>query len=122
MKHVTELDVMMAGARVGGLALDARGAIWFAYDAAWLTKGFVLSPMKQFALTPTPVKATNPVFNQLHGVFNDALPDGWGLLLMDRYLKERCPAEGDGGPRTQWAGCVRRGPLYLGVWRHPGQL
>ena len=89
MKHVKELDVMMAGLLVGGLALDARGTIWFAYDAAWLTKGFALSPMKQFALATTPIKATNPVFSQLHGVFNDALPDGWGLLLMDRYLKER---------------------------------
>lgn len=29
----------------------------------------------------------SPVFEGPHGVFSDALPDGWGLLLMDRALK-----------------------------------
>ena len=86
-QHVTQLDVLMAGRRVGGLAMDARGVIWFAYDTGWVERGLPLSPMKQFALSITPFKASSAVFDQLHGVFNDALPDGWGLLLMDRYLK-----------------------------------
>ncbi len=29
------------------------------------------------------------VFGGLFGVFNDSLPDGWGLLLMDRELRKR---------------------------------
>ena len=87
MKHITELDVLMAGTRVGGLAMDARGVIWFAYDPGWIERGLPLSPMKSFALSTTPFKASSAVFDQLHGVFNDALPDGWGLLLMDRYLR-----------------------------------
>ena len=86
-QHITQLDVWTAGTRVGGLAMDGRGVIWFAYDAGWVERGQPLSPMKQFALSTTPFKASSAVFDQLHGVFNDALPDGWGLLLMDRYLK-----------------------------------
>jgi serine/threonine-protein kinase HipA len=35
-----------------------------------------------------PFHAANNLFGGLHGVFNDALPDGWGLLLMDRELKQ----------------------------------
>ena len=27
-------------------------------------------------------------FNGLHGVFADSLPDGWGLLLMDRHFRQ----------------------------------
>ncbi|MBC7619951.1 MAG: type II toxin-antitoxin system HipA family toxin [Candidatus Saccharibacteria bacterium] len=86
-QHITQLDVWTAGTRVGGLVMDGRGVIWFAYDAGWVERGQPLSPMKQFALSTTPFKASSAVFDQLHGVFNDALPDGWGLLLMDRYLK-----------------------------------
>ena len=25
----------------------------------------------------------------MHGVFNDSLPDGWGMLLMDRYFRQQ---------------------------------
>jgi serine/threonine-protein kinase HipA len=32
--------------------------------------------------------AARPIFDHLHGVFNDALPDGWGLLLMERAFKQ----------------------------------
>ncbi|MEN8215064.1 MAG: HipA N-terminal domain-containing protein, partial [Pseudomonadota bacterium] len=28
------------------------------------------------------------VFSGLYGLFNDSLPDGWGLLLMDRYFRQ----------------------------------
>ena len=32
-------------------------------------------------------------FQGLHGVFNDSLPDGWGVLLMDRALKKHLNLE-----------------------------
>jgi serine/threonine-protein kinase HipA len=79
---------MVAGARVGTLAEDERGQIWFEYDAVWVKDGFALSPMPSFALKQGAFKATRHTFDGLHGVFNDALPDGWGLLLMDRALKK----------------------------------
>jgi serine/threonine-protein kinase HipA len=87
-KHTKKLSVIVAGSQVGTLAEDERGQIWFEYDAMWIKNGFALSPMPSFALKQGAFKATRPTFDGLHGVFNDALPDGWGLLLMDRALKK----------------------------------
>ena len=28
------------------------------------------------------------IFSGLYGLFNDSLPDGWGLLLMDRAFRQ----------------------------------
>jgi serine/threonine-protein kinase HipA len=86
--HTLKLSVLMAGEAVGTLAQDERGQVWFEYDAAWVQQGFALSPMPSFALKLGAFKATRQTFEGLHGVFNDALPDGWGLLLMDRALKQ----------------------------------
>jgi len=85
--HTLKLSVLMAGEAVGTLAQDERGQVWFEYDATWVKNGFALSPMPSFALKLGAFKATRHTFEGLHGVFNDALPDGWGLLLMDRALK-----------------------------------
>ena len=82
-----KLSVELHGQLVGTLAQDVRGQIWFEYAPTWLTHGFALSPMPSFALKPGAFKASNLNFQGLHGVFNDALPDGWGLLLMDRVLQ-----------------------------------
>lgn len=89
MKHVDRLTVSMAGAPVGTLAADVRGKIYFEYAPSWINGGFALSPMKHFRLRPGAYAAENVEFDGLHGVFNDALPDGWGLLLMDRALKAK---------------------------------
>lgn len=88
-RHTALLDVLMDGRAVGRLAQDPneRGAIWFQYDAQWLKSGYALSPFQPFALKTQAFKPLSKVFDGLHGVFNDALPDGWGLLLMDRALK-----------------------------------
>ena len=71
---------------VGQLAIFKK-KIYFEYDASFLETGLNLSPfllpMKSGAQTP---QASNP-WQGLFGVFNDSLPDGWGLLLMDRHLK-----------------------------------
>ena len=88
-KHTSKLDVLASGRRVGGLAKSDRGEIWFEYDPGWIKSGFGLSPMKQFDLKLGAFKPKDPLFNGLHGVFHDALPDGWGLLLMDRAMKKK---------------------------------
>jgi serine/threonine-protein kinase HipA len=87
-QHVQQLGVFMHQQLVGTLAQDSRGQIWFEYNAAWLSSGFALSPMPSFGLKAGAFKAANQTFHGLHGIFNDALPDGWGLLLMDRALKK----------------------------------
>ena len=85
----SKLDVYISGTRVGGLAKSDRAEIWFEYDPLWIKTGFPLSPMKQFDLKLGAFKPTTNLFSGLHGVFNDALPDGWGLLLMDRAVKKK---------------------------------
>jgi serine/threonine-protein kinase HipA len=89
IKHARLLDVYISSDRVGQLAQNERGEIWFEYDPLWIKTGFPLTPLDQFSLKAAPFTTDrqNP-FNGLHGVFNDALPDGWGLLLMDRTFKK----------------------------------
>ena len=74
---------------VGALARDRTGT-WFEYAPPWLASGGPsLSPFS-LELRPGPQRAeedlpsrTDPV----HGVFADALPDGWGLRVMDRAFR-----------------------------------
>jgi serine/threonine-protein kinase HipA len=89
-KHASLLDVLMDGKAVGRLARDAneRGSIWFQYSPEWIKSGYALSPFQPFDLKAGAFKPLSKVFDGLHGVFNDALPDGWGLMLMDRALKK----------------------------------
>lgn len=89
MKHISRLRVHIAGTTVGELGTDARGRIYFQYDPHWLKTGFDLSPgtlpfQAESQLSPEPQE-----FGGLHGVFYDSLPDGWGLLLMDRAFRQQ---------------------------------
>lgn len=66
------------------VSLDRR--IYFEYDNNFLKLHLNISP---FAL---PLKAgiqtmDQNVFEGLPGVFNDSLPDGWGRLLLDRFVR-----------------------------------
>ena len=72
---------------VGTLAED-RGRVYFEYDPRCLDAGLNLSP---FCL---PFEAglfehTDRDFGPLPGLFDDSLPDGWGLLLMDQHFRSR---------------------------------
>ena len=71
--------------RAGRLAYR-DGSCYFEYDAEFLKAGINLSP---YRLRREPGLQEAPVdpFQGLHGVFNDSLPDGWGLLLMDRATR-----------------------------------
>jgi len=88
---VTELNVYYNGrvrhSQLVGQLVDFKKKIYFEYDAKFLELGLNLSPfllpLKPGAQTPP---ASNP-WSGLFGVFNDSLPDGWGLLLMDRHLQ-----------------------------------
>ena len=92
MKHTMRLRVVMEHhgqkSTVGELAMDQRGRIHFQYDQSWLANGFDLSP-QTLPFTDKVERSPEPQeFDGLPGVFNDSLPDGWGLLLMDRALLE----------------------------------
>lgn len=87
-RHVDRLKVMFGAADVGMLAISDKGQIFFQYTPQWLAEGFDLAP-RSLAFNALLQKAKDPLFDGLHGVFNDSLPDGWGLLLMDRAFNSR---------------------------------
>ncbi|RPD83326.1 type II toxin-antitoxin system HipA family toxin [Neisseria weixii] len=70
---------------VGTLAQNSNG-IYFAYDGAYLNRYGNLSPYKLKSDTELQLAPSKP-FGGLHGLFADSLPDGWGLLLQDRYFR-----------------------------------
>lgn len=70
---------------VGTLAEHDR-RIYFEHDAAFLDRGLELSPFKLRA-RPGLIEHTDHAFGPLPGLFDDSLPDGWGLLLMDRHFR-----------------------------------
>ena len=91
---------------VGELAED-RGRFFFEFDEAFIARGFPLSPFK------LPVVPGLQTFQRLPGVFDDALPDGWGRLLMDRFLRQRgdSPAAFTELDRLAWMGEHAMGAL-----------
>lgn len=72
---------------VGQLAQNQQG-VYFQYDTHYLNTHQSLSP---FTLTfdNTLAKAPRQPHGGLHGLFADSLPDGWGLLLMDRVFRQQ---------------------------------
>ncbi len=71
-----------------GKLLKTDNGVFFQYDKPFLKLGLPLSPFN-LPLNNQVFKAPDEPFNQLHGLFADSLPDGWGLLLMDRYLRQK---------------------------------
>ena len=72
---------------VGILAQTTQG-ILFEYHSEFLERGIPLSPYF-LPLLPGTFFDDKQTFDGLFGVFNDSLPDGWGLLLLDRALTKK---------------------------------
>jgi len=73
---------------VVGQVAEAERRIYFEYVAAFLGRGLELSPFK----LPTQIgliEHRDRAFGPLPGMLDDSLPDGWGLLLMDRLFRQR---------------------------------
>lgn len=71
---------------VGTLAQN-RQSVFFQYDSDYLGVYANLSPFGLSADSGVQQAPREP-HSGLHGVFADALPDGWGLLLMDRVFRQ----------------------------------
>jgi serine/threonine-protein kinase HipA len=87
-----ELEVHWAGRdgqRVGRLYQNDRGAVFFEYDTAWRAGSRELSPIYLPNSTQGAVGTPTPGFGELHGLFQDALPDWWGERLMQRHFESR---------------------------------
>lgn len=111
--HVQPDDVIP----VGELAEEGR-QFFFEYDEAFLVRDYPLSPYK------LPVAPGLHTFPKLPGVFDDALPDGWGRLLMDRFLRQQGqpPAGFTELDRLAWLGDGAMGALsFHPPSRTPGE-
>ncbi|MFA6567350.1 MAG: type II toxin-antitoxin system HipA family toxin [Victivallales bacterium] len=71
---------------VGILAETSEKRCFFEYDSTFLEKGINISPFK-LRLAGGLQENHDSFPPQIHGVFNDSIPDGWGLLLMDRFFR-----------------------------------
>ena len=89
-KSVERLNVFLRSGQeeafVGVLALD-KGRILFQYAPGFLSKRIEISPIR-LSLSGYVQSGPPDLFFGLPGVFYDSLPDGWGLLLMDRYFSK----------------------------------
>ena len=87
-KLEVRLELAPGEAQIVGTLAESRGRIVFEYDAEFLRDPLWLSP---FHLPPEPglYEHRDRDFGPLFGLFDDSLPDGWGLLLMDRHLEQQ---------------------------------
>ena len=88
MNKVDLLQVFLNGERAGRIALTPEGLCAFEYDVSWLKNGYSLSPYFLPLKSGLMIAKSGP-FRGNFGVFDDSLPDGWGNLLLDRFLQEK---------------------------------
>ena len=74
--------------RVVGRLAETGGQLFFEYAPEFLRDPLGLSPFK---LPPQSglIEHRDHAFGPLFSLFDDSLPDGWGLLLMDRFFQQR---------------------------------
>jgi len=70
---------------VGEIA-EREHRIYFQYSPDFLGKSLWLSPYK-LPLGPDLFEHKDREFGPIFGLFDDSLPDGWGLMLMDHFLR-----------------------------------
>lgn len=83
---IRKIDVYAGKIKVGTIALTNDNKVAFQYDDEWVKNGFSINPFR-LPLSRQLFFATSPYFKGLFGVFADSLPDSYGELLLDRYLK-----------------------------------
>jgi serine/threonine-protein kinase HipA len=86
MMHKTqECTVKLWGEDVGVLA-QIKNKTYFQYDGAFLDKGLEISPL-HLPLSKKVYETTHlDYFEGLAGVFADALPDSWGIKMVENYF------------------------------------
>ena len=88
MNSIKQVEVFCNGRSVGRLALTKERLCAFEYSADWLSSGFSISPFELPLRSGVFIAKPRP-FGGGFGVFDDCLPDGWGLLILDRYLQQK---------------------------------
>ena len=88
MNSIKQIEVIYDNRLVGRLALTKESLCAFEYSAEWLNSGFSISPFELPLRSGVFIAKPRP-FDGGFGVFDDCLPDGWGLLILDRYLQRK---------------------------------
>ena len=88
MNSIKQIEVIYNNRLVGRLALTREGLCAFEYSAEWLSSAFSISPFELPLRSGVFIAKPRP-FEGGFGVFDDCLPDGWGLLILDRYLQQK---------------------------------
>ena len=112
MDEVKVIEVTMNDARVGRIALTPETLCAFEYFPDWIESGVSISPF-YLPLKSEVFVAKRTPFQGGFGVFDDGLPDGWGNLILDRYLKSIgiIPERLTILQRLALVGCTGRGAL-----------
>ena len=87
MIKTDRIDVYIGDRHVGTLAVTKHRAA-FQYSEEWLETGYSISPFSLPLQKRLFIPEYSP-FEGVFGVFADTLPDGWGRLVVDRYLKSK---------------------------------
>jgi len=89
MVDVKKIQVLYRNLPVGILQMDAsRGVCVFEYEKSWLADGFSLSPT-ELPLQSGLMYADKDKLGGVFATFEDSLPDGYGLYLLDRILRKQ---------------------------------
>lgn len=87
MNSIKQIEVVYESRLVGRLALTKDHLCAFEYSTEWISSGFSISPFELPLRSGVFIAKPRP-FDGGFGVFDDCLPDGWGLLILDRYLQQ----------------------------------
>ena len=88
MKKIERVEVFMGSIKVGAVAQTMDGLCAFEYDSHYLNSGKSISPLELPLKNGVFIAKRQPFYGNF-GVFDDCLPDGWGMLILDRYLKSK---------------------------------
>ncbi|MBQ8072050.1 MAG: type II toxin-antitoxin system HipA family toxin [Bacteroidales bacterium] len=89
IRSVDKVSVYFRDAFVGTIQMaPGSSQCVFEYDKTWLVDGFSLSPT-ELPLTGDLLYADPGKFGGNFAIFEDSLPDGYGLYLLDRILRRQ---------------------------------
>lgn len=87
MKDILKITVSLDERIVGTLQMTPeRDRCVFEYDKNWITNGFSISPW-ELPLRTGLIYSKEKSFNGGFAAFEDSMPDGYGLYLLDRILR-----------------------------------
>lgn len=93
MIKTDRIDVYMNNRHVGTMA-ETKHRAAFQYSDEWIETGFPISPLSLPLEKRLFIPEYSP-FEGVYGVFADTLPDGWGRLIVDRYIKHKFKVNAD---------------------------